>query len=237
MRRPARSGSTACSESPRCSSTSSSTPTATTRSILSPYLFWTTVVGLDGRPGTHDRDAVPARRAATRDSRCCNPVLSDVASLWFLSEPEHQLAHRLTPAPRAPCRHGRGCARADELRRRRLSARDTASSVRSSCSPAGAKRGKGWDWPPRFVPLRDPRSTDLPFDLVTDRCEPGDMLRSTSPDVSIDLGYLDDAEVANAFAGATCVRAAEHQRELLAHRSWSRGWPAHRCSPRPRATC
>jgi glycosyltransferase involved in cell wall biosynthesis len=64
--------------------------------VFSPYMFWNTTVGLgalDGNavvmPCLHDESY--ARLAVMR------PVLSDPASLWFLSEPEHELAHRLGP--------------------------------------------------------------------------------------------------------------------------------------------
>lgn len=62
--------------------------------VFSPYLFWTTAVCL---PLVRDRavsmpclhDEFYARLDVLR------PVLTDAARLWFLSEPEHQLAHRL----------------------------------------------------------------------------------------------------------------------------------------------
>ena len=65
--------------------------------VLSPYLFWSTLYGAKAAPGRaivmpclHDESY--ARLVVMR------PVLSDPASVRFLSEPEHQLAHRLGPA-------------------------------------------------------------------------------------------------------------------------------------------
>lgn len=64
--------------------------------IFSPYLFWTTTVCI---PLVADRavvipclhDEVYARLDIIR------PVLEAPAQVWFLSDPEHQLAHRLGP--------------------------------------------------------------------------------------------------------------------------------------------
>ncbi len=62
--------------------------------VLSPYLFWTTVACAAIAPAKtivmpclHDEPY--ARLELFR------PVLAEAASVWFLSEPEHELAHRL----------------------------------------------------------------------------------------------------------------------------------------------
>jgi glycosyltransferase involved in cell wall biosynthesis len=64
--------------------------------IFSPYMFWNTTACLSALEGNavtmpclHDESY--ARMSVMR------PVLSDPASVWFLSEPEHELAHRLGP--------------------------------------------------------------------------------------------------------------------------------------------
>jgi glycosyltransferase involved in cell wall biosynthesis len=64
--------------------------------VFSPYMFWNTTAGIsavDGNavvmPCLHDESY--ARLAVMR------PVLARPASVWFLSEPEHELAHRLGP--------------------------------------------------------------------------------------------------------------------------------------------
>jgi glycosyltransferase involved in cell wall biosynthesis len=64
--------------------------------VFAPYLFWTTTVCL---PVVADRavvmpclhDEFYARLDVVR------PVLADAARVWFISEPEHELAHRLGP--------------------------------------------------------------------------------------------------------------------------------------------
>ena len=63
------------------------------------------------------------------------------------------------------------------------------------------ERGKGWDWLLAAFHFAI-RQYALPFDLVTIGVSPAD----TPPDLSgrvHDLGYLDEAEVADAFAAAT----------------------------------
>ena len=78
--------------------------------VLSPYLFWTTIYGAAAMPERsiimpclHDE---PLCMALHRSVDACRGL----AVVWFLSEPEHLLAHRvaagLQPAPR--CRRGRG---------------------------------------------------------------------------------------------------------------------------------
>ena len=64
--------------------------------VFSPYLFWTTVVGATVAPERtvvipclHDEHYayLPVFR----------PLLSGSAQVWFMSEPEHRLAHRIGP--------------------------------------------------------------------------------------------------------------------------------------------
>lgn len=62
--------------------------------IFSPYLFWTATVCL---PAVADRAiAIPCLHDETYARLdVVRPVLAAPASVWFLSEPEHELAHRL----------------------------------------------------------------------------------------------------------------------------------------------
>ena len=143
-------------------------------------------------PCLHDEPYASPRGAASRCS-------SDVARLWFLSEPEHQLAHRVATLP-AHDVTGAGVNVPDELRPRRLSRPARARRARSCCSRGAARRGKGWDWLLAAFHFAI-RQYALPFDLVTIGVSPAD----TPPDASgrvHDLGFLDDAEVADAFAAA-----------------------------------
>jgi glycosyltransferase involved in cell wall biosynthesis len=68
--------------------------------IFSPYLFWTTTVCL---PLVRERAVVMPCLHDELYARLdvVQPSLTDPARLWFLSEPEHALAHRLAPL-RAP---------------------------------------------------------------------------------------------------------------------------------------
>jgi glycosyltransferase involved in cell wall biosynthesis len=64
--------------------------------VFSPYLFWTTTACLSAVPGRSVvmpclHDETYARLDVVR------PVLAQPSSVWFLSEPEHQLAHTLGP--------------------------------------------------------------------------------------------------------------------------------------------
>jgi len=165
--------------------------------ILSPYLFWTTVTGATVvpertvvMPCLHDE---PYARLEV-----LKPVLSDVARLWFLSEPEHQLAH--------------DCAvLADHVVTGAGVQVPASYDAEGFCVRHGLTRpfvlfagrrehGKGWDWLCAAFHFAI-RQYGLPFDLVTIGVSPPD----TPPDLSgrvHDLGFLDDAEVPDAFAAA-----------------------------------
>lgn len=166
--------------------------------VFAPYLFWTSTVCL---PVVADRaislpclhDETYARLDAVR------PVLADPAQVWFLSEPEHLLAHRLgAVAPRHQV-VGAGvevpaCYDPDGFRRRhRLS--------RPFVLYAGRReRDKGWPWLldsfARAVALGG-----VEVDLVTagvgDVEAPADIA-----DRVVDLGFLPAGELNDAFAAA-----------------------------------
>ena len=62
--------------------------------VLSPYLFWTTAASWRVAPEkTVVMPCFHDEHYAYLD--LFRPLLSEVAQLWFLSEPEHELAHRL----------------------------------------------------------------------------------------------------------------------------------------------
>lgn len=68
--------------------------------VFSPYLFWTTTVCM---PLVAERAVVVPclHDEAYARLEVLRPVLASPAAVWFLSEPEHRLAHRLGPvAPR-----------------------------------------------------------------------------------------------------------------------------------------
>lgn len=64
--------------------------------VLSPYLFWTTATCWQIAP---ERTVVMPCLHDEPYARLdlFRPLLSDVAQVWFLSEPEHELAHTLVP--------------------------------------------------------------------------------------------------------------------------------------------
>jgi glycosyltransferase involved in cell wall biosynthesis len=135
--------------------------------------------------------------------RLVNETLCSVAGVWFLSEPEHQLGHRVAPGL-APHHDVVGAAvdvplayDADGFRRRH-------NLHRSFVLYAGRREeGKGWDQLLRAY-ASAVSSGGLPFDLVT--------MGSGSPnapaaiaDRVVDLGFLPSAEMPSAFAAAEAV--------------------------------
>ncbi|MHB1986739.1 MAG: glycosyltransferase family 4 protein [Acidimicrobiales bacterium] len=165
--------------------------------IYSPYLFWTTLYCIDIAPERsilmpclHNEPYV--QLAAVRSA------LAGVASVWFQSEPEHQLGHRIAPLP------------SHQLV-------GSAVDVPESYDPTGFRErhrlerpfvlcagrredGKGWPQAVRGFTTAIMRY-GLQLDLVT--------IGAGDPKIPpmfaqriIDLGYLDDEEVANAFAAA-----------------------------------
>ncbi|HLI15916.1 MAG TPA: glycosyltransferase family 4 protein [Acidimicrobiales bacterium] len=170
--------------------------------VLSPYLFWSTIYGAQVVP---DRSIVMpclhdepyARLAVVRQT------LSSVGGVWFLSEPEHQLAHRL--APGLPPHHR---------------VVGGAVEVPSGYDPAGFRRrhgidrpfllyagrreaGKGWrDLLAGFAAAL--ATGDLPFDLVTVGVGAAEVPDGLADRV-VDLGYLDRAQLPHAFAAADAL--------------------------------
>lgn len=166
--------------------------------VLSPYLFWTTVscsVVAPARtvvvPCLHDE------HYAYLD--LFRPVLGDSGQVWFLSEPEHDLAHRLGPL--APHRvTGAGVHVPDRYdpqgwRRRR--------GVDGPFILYAGRRegGKGWD---ELLGAYTRAVVDhgLDLDLVTMGVGPVDPAPVVAARV-VDLGFVDEAEVPSVFAAAS----------------------------------
>ena len=116
--------------------------------VFSPYLFWTTAVGLRTvaeraivMPCLHDE--LYARLEVFRH------VLADPAAVWFLSEPEHALAHRLGPV--ASCHTVTGAGVHVPVSYDPEGSGDVTGSIDPSFStPVGVKRAKdgtGWSTP------------------------------------------------------------------------------------------
>ena len=170
--------------------------------ILSPYLFWSTIYGAEVAP---ERTIV---MPCLHDEpyawlSIVSKTLSAAAGLWFLSEPEHQLGHRVAPGMSA-----------------HHSVVGAAVNLPSAYDPAGFRERHGLTRP--FILYAGRREDgkgwrqllsgfsaalvggDLPFDLVT--------VGVGSPNVPegicervIDLGFLDTDELPNAFAAAEAM--------------------------------
>ena len=165
--------------------------------ILSPYLFWTTVTGATivpertiVMPCLHDEPYAYLE--------VLKPVLSDVARLWFLSEPEHQLAHRCAVLPPHDVT-GAGVHVPESYDAEGFRSRH--GLTKPFLLFAGRRElGKGWDWLLSAFHFAM-REYDVPFDLVTIGVGPARAQADVSGRVR-DLGFLDEAEVANVFAAA-----------------------------------
>jgi glycosyltransferase involved in cell wall biosynthesis len=167
--------------------------------VLSPYLFWTTVVGSMVAP---ERTIVMPCLHDEGYARLelLHQVLGEVAMLWFLSEPEHQLAHRLTALPDKHVVTGAGVRVPDHYDVEGFRARHAIE--RPYVLFAGRREG-GKGWPGLLDDYRFAIANyKIPIDLVTVGVGPVDVPADLAGRV-IDLGFLDDAEVANAFAAAS----------------------------------
>lgn len=166
--------------------------------VFSPYLFWSTLycTGIAPErsvlmPCLHDEPYAYLRSVAA--------ALASCAGVWFLSEPEHQLAHRLAPvaahhsvigaAVKIPESYDR-----DGFRKRH-------DLTRPYVLYAGRREG-GKGWQELMVGFGvATRRHYLPFDLVT--VGVGDaQVPPVLEDRVVDLGYLSSAEVPDAFAAA-----------------------------------
>ncbi len=166
--------------------------------IFSPYLFWSTLycAGIAPErtilmPCLHDEPYAYLRSVGA--------ALASSAAIWFLSEPEHQLGHRL--APLSP--HHRVVGAAVEIPETydRSGFRERHDLRRPYVLYAGRREGgKGWE---QLVggfggaALRH----RLPFDLVTIGVGAATAPRGLAHRI-VDLGYLSPAEVPDAFAAA-----------------------------------
>ncbi len=191
--------------------------------IFSPYMFWTTTVCMPAVaekavvvPCLHDE--VYARLDVVR------PVLADPASVWFLSEPEHLLAHRLGPVASRHTITGSGVEVPDGYDPEGFIARH--GLVRPFLLYAGRREvDKGWNDLVDMFALAV-REQALDMDLVTFGVGAVD----PPPEIAgrvIDLGFLPDEERDSAFAAATAYaqpsRMESFSRTVM--ESWLAGTP------------
>jgi glycosyltransferase involved in cell wall biosynthesis len=166
--------------------------------VLSPYLFWTTVVGASVAP---ERSIVMPCLHDEPYARLelLQRVLSGSAGLWFLSEPEHELAHRLADLPELHAVTGAGVGVPDGYDADGFRSRH--GLTRPFVLFAGRREhGKGWAW------LLDAyqqavATASLPLDLVTIGVGAASVPPAVADRVH-DLGLLDAGEVPHAFAAA-----------------------------------
>jgi glycosyltransferase involved in cell wall biosynthesis len=167
--------------------------------VFAPYPFWTTFACAQVAPERtilmpclHDEPQ--ARLDIFRT------VFAGARGLWFLTEPERDVASRLYDLPPTHAVVGSGVAvpdayDADGFRRRHRIERPFVLY-------AGRREGaKGWEWMlDAFASAVDRH--DLPFALVTSGV--GDVRAPTSiADRVVDLGFVDAGELHHAFAAAS----------------------------------
>jgi len=170
--------------------------------VLSPYLFWSTIYGATVAPERtivmpclHDEPY--AWLGIVRST------LSAVAGAWFLSEPEHQLGHRVAPGL-APFHSVVGAAVVVPEHYDAAGFRERHGLSRPFVLYAGRREeGKGWR---RLLGEFGAAiaSHELPFDLVTFGVGSPDIPEGLQSRV-IDLGYLESSELPDAFAAADAL--------------------------------
>ena len=167
--------------------------------IFSPYLFWTATVCM---PLVADRAVVIPCLHDEEYARLdvVRRVLADPKKVWFLSEPEHQVAHRLGRVAKDHVVTGAGidppaAYDPDGFRRKYGVSRPFALY-------AGRREAdKGWDW--LLATFSEAlRVSGVDLDLVT--IGVGKVsVPSVLSDRVIDLGFLSDDDRNDAFAAAT----------------------------------
>jgi glycosyltransferase involved in cell wall biosynthesis len=165
--------------------------------VFSPYLAWTTLAGVSTVP---DRAVVIP---CLHDEPFAHldvfrPVLTAPAQVWFMSEPEHRLAHRIgAVAPHHVT--GEGVPVPDAYDPDRF--RSRYGLTRPFVLFAGRREPfKGWN--ELLAGLTRAARLGVDIDLVSF----GVGWMPPPPEVAgrvIDLGYLPDEDVADAFAAAT----------------------------------
>jgi glycosyltransferase involved in cell wall biosynthesis len=166
--------------------------------VFSPYLFWTTVVGATVAP---ERTVVIP---CLHDEHYAylalfQPLLGGSAQVWFMSEPEHELAHRIGPV--TPGHHvtGEGVLIPDSYDPDGF--RKRHGITKPYVLFAGRREeGKGWtDLLRSFSRATVRLGVDL--DLVTFGVGRIVLPAEIAPRVK-DLGFLPDEEVGDAYAAA-----------------------------------
>ena len=191
--------------------------------VFSPYLFWTTAIGASVAPEKtviipclHDENAAyqPVFRS----------LLGNSAQFWFMSEPEHQLAHRIGLVGRTHSVTGEGVLVPDTYDVEGFRSRHGLS--RPYVLFAGRREdGKGWPELLRAF-TRAAVRLGVDLDLVTFGVGRADAPAEIADRVH-DLGWLPDDEVGNAYAAASAYiqpsRFESFSRTIM--ESWLAGTP------------
>lgn len=190
--------------------------------VFSPYLFWSTAACLRAAAGRAVvvpclHDETYARLDVFR------PVLADPAAVWFLSEPEHELAHRLGPLADHHVVTGAGVNVPSSYDAEGFRARH--GIARPFVLYAGRReQGKGWQSLLDAFGFAVEAGIDL--DLVTIGVGKVEVPTALAGRV-IDLGFLSDSERDDALAAALAYvqpsRMESFSRSVM--ESWLAGTP------------
>lgn len=191
--------------------------------VFSPYLFWTTTVCMPlvaARatvvPCLHDEGY--ARLDVVR------PVLSQPRSVWFLSEPEHEVAHRLGPVTEHHLVTGAGINPPASYDPEGF--RKKYGLTRPFALYAGRRElDKGWSW---LLSTFEASLRQGGFDLDLVTIGVGDVsIPASLKDRVIDLGFVSDEDRNDALAAATAYiqpsRMESFSRSVM--ESWLAGTP------------
>lgn len=166
--------------------------------VFAPYLFWTTFACSQVAPmRTILMPCLHDEPYATLD--IFRPMFSGAAGVWFLSEPEHETAHRLFALPDNHRVVGSGVHIPPGYDVQGFRARHGIEG-RFVLFAGRREGGKGWDGMLRAFAAAVQRH-GLPFSLVTmgtGDVNPPDAIR----DRVVDLGFVADADRDAAFAAA-----------------------------------
>ena len=176
--------------------------------VFAPYMFWTTFAGAQVAPERSVLMPCLHDEAYAR-LEIFQPVFSGCAGAWFLSEPEHALAHRLYTVPGRHEVVGSGVRVPATYQPERFRERH---GIRDRFVLFAGRRegGKGWELMLDAF-ARAVQRHSLPFSLVTmgtGIVRPPESIR----DRVIDLGFVDEEERDDAFAAADAyIQPSPHE--------------------------
>ena len=193
--------------------------------VFAPYLFWTT--GAGARLAPERTIVMPCLHDEPyAHLELFRPVLADVAAVWFLSEPEHLLAHRLGPLAARHAVTGAGVPVPETYDPEGFRERHGLHGPFVLYS-GRREGGKGWDWLLQAFAAAVVRYR-LPFTLATTGVGPVALEPPAEiADRVVDLGFLELDELANAFAAADAYLQPSRNESFsfTIMRSWLAGTP------------